>query len=42
MSRCEKCIHKKTCIDGANFKNAQKCKRFKERGKNGRTCENNA
>ena len=35
MSRCEKCIHKKVCIDGASFKNAQKCKRFKERAKNG-------
>mgnify|MGYP006983603196 FL=1 len=30
MSRCEKCIHKKVCIDGANFKIAKKCKRFKE------------
>ena len=25
---CEKCIHKKVCIDGANYKNADKCEKF--------------
>ena len=25
---CEKCIHKKICIDGANYKNADKCEKF--------------
>lgn len=34
MSRCEKCIHKKTCIDGANFKIAKECKKFKEKNTN--------
>lgn len=28
MSKCDKCIHKKTCIDGANFENAQKCEKY--------------
>ena len=29
MSKCENCLHKKDCIDGANFKNAENCERFK-------------
>lgn len=28
MSRCDTCIHKESCIDGANFENAQKCTRY--------------
>lgn len=28
MSRCDTCIHKKSCIDSANFENAQKCTRY--------------
>lgn len=29
MPKCENCLHKKDCIDGANFKNAESCKKFK-------------
>lgn len=28
MLKCEKCIHKKICIDGANYKNAEACRNF--------------
>ena len=28
MLKCEKCIHKKICIDGANYKNAEACSNF--------------
>ena len=28
MPKCEKCIHKKICIDGANYKNAEACRNF--------------
>lgn len=28
ISKCDNCIHKKTCIDGANFENAQKCEKY--------------
>ena len=28
MLKCEKCIHKKICIDGANYRNAEKCRNF--------------
>lgn len=28
MFRCDTCIHKKSCIDSANFENAQKCTRY--------------
>ena len=28
MLKCEKCIHKKICIDGANYKNAETCRNF--------------
>lgn len=28
MPKCENCLHKKDCIDGANFKNAENCERF--------------
>ena len=28
MSRCEKCIHKKVCIDGANYKNSESCRQY--------------
>lgn len=30
ISKCDKCIHKKTCIDGADFKNAQNCEKYVE------------
>lgn len=26
--KCEHCIHKKVCIDGANYRNAEKCRNF--------------
>lgn len=26
--KCEHCIHKKICIDGANYRNAEKCRNF--------------
>ena len=28
--KCENCIHKKNCIDGANFEKALKCTRYSE------------
>ena len=28
MLKCEKCIHKTVCIDGANHKNAEACRNF--------------
>lgn len=28
MLKCEKCIHKKICIDGANYRNAEACRNF--------------
>lgn len=28
MLKCEKCIHKKICIDGANYKNAESCRNY--------------
>ena len=28
MLKCEKCIHKKICIDGANYRNAEVCRNF--------------
>lgn len=28
MPKCDNCLHKKDCIDGANFKNAESCERF--------------
>lgn len=28
MSKCNKCIHRKVCIDGANYKNAESCKYY--------------
>ena len=28
MLKCEKCIHKKICIDGANYKNVEACRNF--------------
>lgn len=28
MLKCEKCIHKKICIDGANYRNAERCGNF--------------
>lgn len=28
MLKCEKCIHNKICIDGANYKNAEACRNF--------------
>lgn len=28
MSKCEKCYHKKVCINGANYKTSEKCKHF--------------
>ena len=30
MSNCEDCIYRKSCVDGANFKNAKKCTSFKK------------
>ena len=26
--KCEHCIHKKVCIDGANYRNAEECRNF--------------
>ena len=26
--KCEHCIHKKICIDGANYKNAEACRNY--------------
>lgn len=26
--KCDSCVHKKNCIDGANFENAQKCEKY--------------
>lgn len=28
MLKCEHCIHKNVCIDGANYRNAEKCRNF--------------
>ena len=28
MLKCEKCIHKKICIDEANYKDAEACRNF--------------
>lgn len=28
MLKCEHCIHKKLCIDGANYRNAERCGNF--------------
>ena len=30
ISKCDDCIHKKNCIDGANFEKALKCTRYSE------------
>lgn len=29
MAKCENCYHKKVCINGANYKNAENCKQYK-------------
>lgn len=29
MPKCENCYHKKVCINGANYKNAENCKQYK-------------
>lgn len=26
--KCEHCIHKNVCIDGANYRNAERCRNF--------------
>lgn len=31
LIKCEVCIHKKKCIDGANIKHAKQCTRYKEK-----------
>lgn len=31
MSKCEKCYHNKVCINGANYKNVETCKHFKDK-----------
>lgn len=28
MLKCEHCIHKNVCIDGANYRNAERCRNF--------------
>ena len=28
LRKCEYCVYKKKCIDGANYKYAEKCKRY--------------
>lgn len=28
MLKCEHCIHKKICIDGANYRNAEACRNY--------------
>lgn len=30
MNKCEKCYHKKVCINGANYKNAGECNHYKD------------
>ena len=30
ISKCDNCIHRKNCIDGANFEKALKCTRYSE------------
>ncbi len=31
MAKCERCFHNKVCIDGANYKNSENCKHFKDK-----------
>ena len=31
MSKCERCYHNKVCINGANYKNVETCKHFKDK-----------
>lgn len=28
MLKCENCIHKKVCINGVNFQNAESCRQY--------------
>ena len=30
MTKCEKCFHKKVCIDSSNYKNAESCRHYKD------------
>ncbi len=31
MAKCENCYHRKVCIDGANYKNSENCRRYKDK-----------
>ena len=31
MVKCENCYHRKICINGANYKNAENCRRYKDK-----------
>lgn len=30
MTKCDTCTHKHACIDGANYRYAARCKRYRE------------
>ena len=31
MAKCEKCYHRKVCIDSANFRSADNCRQYKDK-----------
>ena len=31
MAKCENCYHRKACIDSANYKNSENCRRYKDK-----------
>ena len=40
MSKCEACIHKKNCIDGVDYKYADKCSQYvREEARNKNSAE---
>ena len=31
MEKCKNCYHRKVCIDGANYKNSENCRQYKDK-----------